>query len=142
MNGSAITLYVFRLVSKPEFRVLARSIDNVMENVTLFIPFTDNTTYKSTFGGGRYLDVSAAALASGDVIIDLNKACNPHTAYEKGYPYVVTPLMQADYSPADIIANRLNPFEPNTNETTKVLMNAIHVDIRAGEKKFGHNPGY
>ena len=111
MNGAAITLHVYRIVTNPEFRVLARDIDNADENVILFIPFSDRTNYKETFGGGRYLDISAAALQSGNVIIDFNKACNPHTAYEKHYPYIVPP-------------------------------NSLPIEIKAGEKKFGHNPGY
>jgi len=111
MNGATITMHVYRIITKPVFRVLARDIDKTDENVILFIPFSDQTNYKETFGGGRYLDISAAALQSGNVIIDFNKACNPHTAYEKHYPYIIPP-------------------------------NSLPIEIKAGEKKFGHNPGY
>ena len=113
MNGATITMHVYRVVTKPVFRVLARDINKTGENVILFIPFADRTNYKETFGGGRYLDVSAAQLQSGNVIIDFNKACNPHTAYEKHYPYI------------------LPPYD-----------NSLPIEIKAGEKIFGHNPGY
>ena len=105
LKGGTVTLHIYRLLTKPE--------DNTDESIRLFIPFTDNTNYKETFGGGRYLDVSAEDLLKGNVIIDFNKAYNPHTAYEKGYPYIMPP--NANY---------------------------LLIDIKAGEKIFGHNPGY
>ena len=79
----------------------------------LFIPFTDRTNYRETFQGGRYLDLSTNDIKDGKVIIDFNKCYNPHTAYEMGYPYVVPPPV-----------------------------NRLRIDIKAGEKIFGHNPGY
>ena len=112
VKGAPITLHVFRLLTKPHFRIFANPADTTPEHTILFIPFTDRSNYKETFKGGRCIDVSAADLAKGKVIIDFNKAYNPHTAYEKGYPYIIPPD------------------------------NAIMVEINAGEKKFGRNPGY
>ncbi len=112
LKGASVTLHVYRIVTRPEFRILARSTDNTDEKILLFIPFSDLTNNRETFIGGRYLDLSAANLMSGnDVFIDFNKACNPYTAYEKGYTYILP-------------------------------LNYVPIEIKAGEKIFGHNPGY
>ncbi len=45
----------------------------------LFLPFTDQTTGVSTYGGGRYLDLE---VPEGDsLVIDFNLAYNPYCAY-------------------------------------------------------------
>ena len=158
MNGATLTLHVYRIIAKPKFRVLARAINNPNEEDVLFIPFTDRTNNKETFLGGRYLDISGAALQSGNVVIDFNKACNPHTAYEKGYPYILLPNIQGDakMAPAPrqesmqdgLIKQQQNairkPSDLNDEQITSVIeqVNAIPIDIKAGEKTFGHNPGY
>ena len=139
MNGAKVTLYVYRMVSPPTFRVLARNLDNAGNDLILFIPFTDRTNYKETFAGGRYLDVSAASLQSGEVIIDFNKACNPHTAYEKGYPYIVMPLEATQSAPVQWAETRKQRDAPEVNT---VSVNEIPFDIKAGEKIFGNHPGY
>jgi uncharacterized protein (DUF1684 family) len=55
----------------------------------LFLPFTDLTNGKSTYGGGRYLDLE---IPEGDtMIIDFNKAYNPYCAYNGKYSCPVTP---------------------------------------------------
>jgi uncharacterized protein len=87
--------------------------NNTDRSDQLFIPFTDRTNYKETFRGGRYLDLSVSDIKDGRVIIDFNKCYNPHTAYEMGYPYIVPPDD-----------------------------NSLRIAIEAGEKIFGHNPGY
>lgn len=49
----------------------------------LFVPFTDNTSGKETYGGGRYLDLE---IPDGDTLtIDFNYAYNPYCAYTNGY---------------------------------------------------------
>jgi len=140
MNGATITLIVYRIVTRPKFRILARKINNTDEETVLFIPFTDRTNNKETFLGGRYLDVSVASLQSGNVIIDFNKACNPHTAYEKGYPYIVLPSVEDRSSLTEQINSRFHPDEPSQFEA--IQANDIPIEIKAGEKIFGHNPGY
>ncbi len=74
----------------------------------LFIPFNDLTNYETTFGGGRYIDVSIKDVQEGKIWIDFNKCYNPYCAYASGYSCPIPPL-----------ANRLD---------TKVV---------AGEKLFG-----
>ncbi len=50
---------------------------------TLFIPFLDQTSGETTYGGGRYLDVLPAQ--RGKILLDFNKAYNPYCAYMEGY---------------------------------------------------------
>lgn len=57
----------------------------------LFIPFTDETNYKETFGGGRYLDFRFKDIYDGKMTIDFNKAHNPYCAYKGGYTCPIPP---------------------------------------------------
>jgi len=77
----------------------------------LFIPFTDETNYTETFGGGRYIDLSVKDIKSNKIILDFNKCYNPYCAFADGYSC---------------------PIPPKEN--------SLHVKIRAGEKLFG-KPG-
>lgn len=55
----------------------------------LFLPFTDATNGKETYGGGRYIDLS---IPSGEtLLIDFNKAYNPYCAYNKKYSCPLVP---------------------------------------------------
>ena len=55
----------------------------------LFLPFTDKTNGKSSYKGGRYLDLT---IPKGDeIIIDFNKAYNPYCAYNKKYSCPLVP---------------------------------------------------
>ncbi|MEN7550351.1 DUF1684 domain-containing protein [Rapidithrix thailandica] len=55
----------------------------------LFLPFTDLTNGKETYGGGRYLDLT---IPSGDtIVIDFNKAYNPYCAYNPSYSCPIPP---------------------------------------------------
>lgn len=56
----------------------------------LFLPFTDKTNGKTTYGAGRYLE---ANMPTGDrIIIDFNKAYNPYCAYADGYACPIPPF--------------------------------------------------
>ncbi|MHA1744739.1 MAG: DUF1684 domain-containing protein [Promethearchaeota archaeon] len=60
----------------------------------LFIPFKDATNGNGeTYGAGRYLDMEEARdqTATGDWIVDFNKAYNPFCAYNHGYACALTP---------------------------------------------------
>jgi uncharacterized protein (DUF1684 family) len=50
----------------------------------LFLPFTDGTTGKETYDGGRYIDLKTEDIKDGKVVIDFNKAYNPYCAYVSG----------------------------------------------------------
>jgi len=55
----------------------------------LFLPFLDETNGKTTYAGGRYLDLE---MPEGDsLIIDFNKAYNPYCAYNKKYSCPIVP---------------------------------------------------
>ena len=55
----------------------------------LFIPFTDLTSGKETYGGGRYIDF--AIPASGHVTLDFNLAYNPSCAYSSRFSCPIPP---------------------------------------------------
>ncbi len=55
----------------------------------LFLPFTDKTNGKTTYGGGRYIDLN---IPKGDtIIIDFNQTYNPSCAYNAKYSCPVPP---------------------------------------------------
>lgn len=56
----------------------------------LFLPFSDLTSGKETYIGGRYIDMRI--LTSGKVIINFNKAYNPYCAYNYKYSCPIVPL--------------------------------------------------
>lgn len=56
----------------------------------LFLPFKDLTNGDSTYGGGRYLDLSKKDMAS-EVTLDFNYCYNPYCAYSDRYSCPVPP---------------------------------------------------
>jgi len=73
----------------------------------LFIPFTDETTYTETFGGGRYVNLRIPEIKNNTCLLDFNKCYNPYCAYKDGYSC---------------------PIPPEVNR--------LHVAILAGEKMY------
>ena len=57
----------------------------------LFLPFFDKTSGVSTYGGGRYIDLSYPLADS--VLIDFNKAYNPYCAYNPKYACALVPAV-------------------------------------------------
>jgi uncharacterized protein len=57
----------------------------------LFIPFTDNTSGRESYGGGRYLDYKLSDIQNNKLLLDFNKAYNPYCAYTSGYNCPVPP---------------------------------------------------
>ena len=55
----------------------------------LFLPFTDLTNGKSTYAGGRYLDMSIPT--SNRVVLNFNKSYNPYCAYSGNYSCPIPP---------------------------------------------------
>ncbi len=55
----------------------------------LFVPFTDLTNGESTYGGGRYLDLTGPLGAT--VELDFNRAYNPYCAYGGRYSCPIPP---------------------------------------------------
>lgn len=56
----------------------------------LFLPFTDLTNGESTYGGGRYMDLSVPQ--GNTIILDFNKAYNPYCAYNSKYSCPLVPV--------------------------------------------------
>lgn len=50
---------------------------------SLFVPFTDETSGKESYGAGRYLDIEENR--STDYVLDFNLAYNPYCAYNENY---------------------------------------------------------
>lgn len=57
----------------------------------LFIPFKDLTNGESTYGGGRYLDISRKDIINDQLTLDFNLAYNPYCAYKDGYQCPIPP---------------------------------------------------
>lgn len=75
LNGKACTLNLYRsqeLMTSPEYKDY------------LFLPFTDVTSGKETYGSGRYLDLTVKGIHNNKVTLDFNKAYNPYCAYVSG----------------------------------------------------------
>lgn len=69
-----------------------------------FLPFRDGTSGKTSYGGGRYMDLELTSeqLKSGKVILDFNTCYHPYCAYSSRYscPIVdpknkITPKVEA-----------------------------------------------
>ncbi|MGG6231718.1 DUF1684 domain-containing protein [Tenacibaculum sp. SDUM215027] len=58
----------------------------------LFLPFLDNTNGKTSYKGGRFIDVYTTDIKDDDtIVIDFNKAYNPYCAYSDRYSCPITP---------------------------------------------------
>ena len=103
----------FSLKNKTQHLYLYQS-KSLMKNVEykdyLFLPFTDNTNYETTFGGGRYLDFVLTDVKNGTIEIDFNKSYNPYCAYAGGFNCPIPPkendlkikIKAGEKSPANI----------------------------------------
>jgi len=60
---------------------------------SLFIPFKDNTSEFSTYGGGRYIDIRIPE--TGLVTLDFNTAYNPLCAYSERWSCPLVPMNNA-----------------------------------------------
>ncbi len=100
MKTTTERLPEYSLYGKVTFRHMGRRITlNVYKNIELskkqgfenylFIPFTDKTNGKDTYGGGRFLDVTETG--ADKLTIDFNKAYNPYCAYNHKYSCPIPP---------------------------------------------------
>jgi uncharacterized protein (DUF1684 family) len=58
----------------------------------LFLPFRDETNGMTTYGGGRYLNMSKADTEDGSILIDFNKCYNPWCAFSDGFNCPIPPI--------------------------------------------------
>jgi uncharacterized protein len=87
----AYTRYAYAefTVKEQDFRLLIlRSVGDKQE---LFIPFADETSGETTYGGGRYLNLDAPSSAQESITIDFNLAYNPYCAYNPKYVCPIPP---------------------------------------------------
>ena len=57
----------------------------------LFLPFNDTSNGKTTYGGGRFIDLEIPEKGSKTISIDFNKAYNPLCAYNHKYSCPIPP---------------------------------------------------
>jgi len=82
IHDTAVTLHIYQ----------SRSLmDSEKYKEHLFIPFTDLTSGRETYGGGRYIDLNIADIRNNTYVIDFNKAYNPYCAYTTGYNCPIPP---------------------------------------------------
>lgn len=98
-NGSSSDYYKYahvnfvlndKKIQMTLYRSVALSTNPVYKD-HLFLPFTDETNNKETYGGGRYIDLDAKEIVANHIEIDFNKAYNPYCAYSDGYRCPVPP---------------------------------------------------
>ncbi|MBC7449125.1 MAG: DUF1684 domain-containing protein [Hymenobacteraceae bacterium] len=66
-----------------------------LATAALFVPFTDGTTGRTTYGGGRYLNLPAPAVDQATVTLDFNLAYAPTCAHVPDYECPVPPKENA-----------------------------------------------
>jgi len=57
----------------------------------LFVPFTDESSGKESYGGGRYLDLDLRDIAGKYIKLDFNYCYNPYCAYNDNYACPIPP---------------------------------------------------
>lgn len=70
LQGKALELHAYKAADDPH-------------DHSLFVPFTDETSGKESYGAGRYLDIEENR--SADYVLDFNMAYNPYCAYNENY---------------------------------------------------------
>ncbi len=91
LKGQSYKLYVYQAED-----VLTKGANKEY----LFLPFSDHTNGKTTYAGGRYLNLS---IPEGNTIsIDFNKAYNPYCAYNEKFSCPLVP--KDNYLPTAIKA--------------------------------------
>ncbi|MCF8244637.1 MAG: DUF1684 domain-containing protein [Saprospiraceae bacterium] len=58
----------------------------------LFLPFRDESNGDATYGGGRYIDLTIAAVEAEAPVLDFNKCYNPWCHYSDGYNCPIPPV--------------------------------------------------
>jgi uncharacterized protein (DUF1684 family) len=79
--------FVFEIEGQEGRLTAYRMVPEPLGYDELFVPFTDATTGKETYGAGRYLDVERRD--SDEYVLDFNRAYNPLCAFSPRYncPY-------------------------------------------------------
>ncbi len=80
LDGKEIQLFLYQSI---KYRAMEKYKND------LSLPFKDLTSGKTSYGGGRYIDLKIPAGDS--IVIDFNKAYNPYCAYNHKYSCVIPP---------------------------------------------------
>lgn len=75
VDGKKVTLHVYKMIGE--------------DSTELFLPFTDGTCGKTSYAGGRYIDLKEDS--SGIYRLDFNYAYNPYCAYNHNYSCPIVP---------------------------------------------------
>lgn len=97
LNGKPIQLTLYKNIALS---------NNPVYKDYLFLPFTDLTNNKETYGGGRYIDLRITDIVANRVELDFNKAYNPYCAYSDGYRCPIPP--EENNLPLEIKAGEKN----------------------------------
>lgn len=83
------------ILNGKEFRLNIYQNQSLLTSVEyknhLFLPFNDLTNNKTSYGGGRYIDLEIPSTDSNTITIDFNKAYNPYCAYNHKYSCPIPP---------------------------------------------------
>ena len=91
VDGQRLKLIVYKSAEDPYAR-------------SLFLPFSDETSGRETYGAGRYLDLEEQG--GDDYELDFNMAYNPYCAYSQDYTCPIPPL--ENRLPVRILAGEKN----------------------------------
>ncbi len=81
INGTDLTLAVYQS---------QQLLTNPIYKDYLFLPFNDLSNGDTTYGGGRFIDLT---IPKGDtIIVDFNQAYNPYCAYSDGWNCTIPPI--------------------------------------------------
>ena len=82
LNGKDFQLSLYQ----PQQEITSTDHSNL-----LFLPFNDLSNGKTSYGGGRFIDIETPAVNAKTVIIDFNKSYNPYCAYNSKYSCPIPP---------------------------------------------------
>ena len=102
----------FELKGKPYKLSAYQSIDpgdDSLSKTLLFLPFTDDNSTVTTYGGGRYIDFTIPE--DSEFVLDFNKAYNPYCAYSHRWSCVIPPRENS----LDIAIDAGEKMYPQTN---------------------------
>lgn len=81
-------------IDETEFKIPVHQSQNLIDNAAyadyLFFPFTDLTNGKTSYAGGRFIDLRIPK-SGNTIVVDFNKAYNPLCAYSNRYSCPVVP---------------------------------------------------
>ena len=68
-----------------------RLMRNPLYKNYLFLPFYDESNGNTSYGGGRYIELSSMEIKGQELRLDFNRCFNPYCAYTTGYSCPIPP---------------------------------------------------